>query len=78
MIIIANHVDTDDHTGLSVLTGNAVFRDTAEGLSVIANSIVSNRNTGSMIATQKPLMIITQEKENIMELARINHNKKLN
>jgi lipopolysaccharide export system protein LptA len=63
MIIIANTVDTDDHTGLSVLTGNAVFRDTAEGLSVLANSIVSNRNTGSMIATQKPLMIITQEKD---------------
>lgn len=61
MVIIANQVDTDDHTGMSVLTGNAVFRDTAQGLSVLANSIVSNRNTGSMIATQRPLMIIAQD-----------------
>ena len=63
MVIIANQVDTDDRTGMSVLTGNAIFRDTAEGVSVLANSIVSNRNTGSMIATQKPLMIITQDKD---------------
>jgi len=63
MIIIANHVDSDDKTGMSVLTGNAIFRDTAEGLSVLANSIVSDRNTGKMLATQKPLMIITQDKD---------------
>ncbi|HUQ67165.1 MAG TPA: OstA-like protein [Flavitalea sp.] len=63
MVIIANQVDTDDHTGMSVLTGNAVFRDTSQGLSVLANSIVSNRNTGTMTATQKPLMIITQDKD---------------
>ena len=63
MVIIANQVDTDDRTGMSVLTGNAIFRDTAEGVSVLANSIVSNRNTGSMIATQKPLMVITQDKD---------------
>lgn len=63
MVIIADQVDTDDYTGVSILTGNAIFRDTAEGLSVLSNSIVSNRNTGSMIATQKPLMIITQDKD---------------
>lgn len=63
MVIIANQVDTDDRTGMSVLTGNAIFRDTAEGVSVLANSIVSNRNTGTMIATQKPLMVITQDKD---------------
>ena len=63
MTIIANQVDTDDNTGISILTGNAVFRDTAQGVSVLGNSIVSNRNTGSMIATQKPLMIIKQEND---------------
>lgn len=63
MVIIANQVDTDDRTGMSVLTGNAIFRDTAQGVSVLANSIVSNRTTGSMIATQKPIMVITQDKD---------------
>jgi lipopolysaccharide export system protein LptA len=61
MVIIANQVDTDDHTGMSVLTGNAIFKDTAQGLTVLANSIVSNRNTGSMVATQRPIMIIAQD-----------------
>ena len=60
-VIIANNIDTDDRTGMSVLTGNAIYKDTAEGLSVLANSIVSNRSNGSMIATQKPLMIIAQD-----------------
>jgi lipopolysaccharide export system protein LptA len=61
MVIIANQVDTDDRTGMNILTGNAVFKDTAEGLTVLANSIVSNRTSGSMVATQRPLMIIAQD-----------------
>jgi lipopolysaccharide export system protein LptA len=60
-VIIAETIVTDDRTGMSVLTGNAVYKDTAEGLAVLANSIVSNRSTGSMIATQNPLMIIAQD-----------------
>jgi hypothetical protein len=63
MRIIANEVNTDDSTGISVLTGNAVFTDTAQGLMVLGNYIVSNRNTGSMVATQHPLMIIKQDKD---------------
>ena len=61
MTIIAETVVTDDHTGVSVLSGNAIFKDTAQGLTVLGNSIVSNKITGSMIATQRPLMIITQD-----------------
>jgi lipopolysaccharide export system protein LptA len=78
MIIIANQVDTDDRTGTSILTGNAVFRDTAEGLSVLANSIVSDRNTGSMVATQDPLMIITQEKDSTFITADTLYSGRLN
>ena len=63
MLIIANQVTTDDYTGLSVLTGNAIFRDTSQGLMVTGNSIISNRNTGSMRATQKPVMIIVEDKD---------------
>ena len=63
MVIIANQVTTDDYSGLSVLTGNAIFRDTSQGLMVTGNSIISNRNTGSMRATQKPVMIIVQDKD---------------
>jgi lipopolysaccharide export system protein LptA len=60
---IANQVDTDDNTGISVLTGNAVFKDTAQGIAILANSIITNKNTGALLATQKPLMIIKQEND---------------
>lgn len=60
---IANQVDTDDSTGISILTGNAIFKDTAQGLSVLANRIVVNKASGQLLATQKPLMIIKQEND---------------
>ncbi len=63
--IVANTVDTDDQTGVSVLTGNAVVTDSVQGFSVLANAIVSNRETGAMLATQRPLMIIRQEEDSV-------------
>lgn len=63
--IIANEVETDDNTGINKLRGNAVFVDTAQGLSVLANYIESNRDQGWFRATLKPLMIIKQENDSI-------------
>ena len=63
--IIANEVETDDNTGINKLRGSAVFIDTAQGLSVLANYIESNRNEGWFRATQHPLMIIKQENDSI-------------
>jgi len=63
--ITAETIDTNDSTGISILTGNAVYRDTAEGVSVLANKIETWRNKGSFRATQQPLMIIKQENDSI-------------
>ncbi|HET9276706.1 MAG TPA: OstA-like protein, partial [Flavitalea sp.] len=63
--IIADQVETDDNTGVNKLRGNAVFVDTAQGLSVLANYIESNRDQGWFQATQHPLMIIKQENDSI-------------
>lgn len=63
--IIANEVETDDSTGINKLRGNAVFVDTAQGISVLANYIESNRNEGWFRATLKPLMILKQENDSI-------------
>lgn len=63
--IKADQVDTDDNTGISTLKGNAVFVDTAQGVSVLANYIESNRAEGWFQATQHPLMIIKQEQDSI-------------
>ena len=63
--IIADVVETDDITGVNKLRGNAVFVDTSQGLSVLANYIESNRDKGWFRATQHPLMIIKQENDSI-------------
>lgn len=63
--IIADNVDSDDRTGISVLTGRAVYIDTAQGISVLANRIDANRIDGSFLATQHPLLIIKQDKDSI-------------
>ena len=63
--IIANEVETDDNTGINRLRGSAVFIDTAQGISVLANYIESNRNEGWFRATQNPLMILKQENDSI-------------
>jgi lipopolysaccharide export system protein LptA len=63
--IIADNVDSDDRTGMSILTGRAVYIDTAQGISVLANRIDANRIDGSFLATQHPLLIIKQDKDSI-------------
>lgn len=61
--IIANSIDSDDSTGISKLRGNAVYIDTAQGYSLLSNSIDANRAEGTVLATQHPLLIIKQEKD---------------
>lgn len=63
--IIANSIDSDDSSGKSILRGNAVYVDTAQGVSVLANFIEANNKDGTFWATQHPLMIIKQDKDSI-------------
>ncbi|MGZ5245575.1 MAG: OstA-like protein [Flavitalea sp.] len=63
--IIANEVETDDNTGISKLIGSAVFKDTSQGISIIANYIESNKLKGSFFATENPLMILKQDQDSI-------------
>lgn len=65
VFVTADSIDSNDSTGISILTGNAVYRDTAEGVSVLANRIETNSDSGTMRATLKPLMIIKQENDSI-------------
>src|SRR5581483_11120277 len=63
--VIANSIESNDSTGTSLLRGNAVYIDTAQGVSVLANFIEANRDDGTFRATQHPLMIIKQDKDSI-------------
>jgi lipopolysaccharide export system protein LptA len=61
--IIADYIDNDDST--SILRGNAVYVDSAQGTSVLANLIKANNKEGSFVATQHPLMILKQDKDSV-------------
>ncbi|MEP6615719.1 MAG: OstA-like protein [Ginsengibacter sp.] len=60
----ANRIAMEDKSGQAQLEGNAIIRDSANGVVVTANIIFINRNN-SFLATQKPVMIIQQEKDSI-------------
>lgn len=61
----ANEVATDDSTGFMEARGNAIYKDTAQGIIIIANNLKSNKKENSFIATQKPVMILKQDKDSI-------------
>jgi lipopolysaccharide export system protein LptA len=60
----ANEIAQDDVTGFGEMRGNAIVRDTAQGTTLLANNIKSNRNNSSFLATQKPVMILERKKNN--------------
>ncbi|MFT3824044.1 MAG: OstA-like protein [Chitinophagaceae bacterium] len=63
--IRAMTIESDDSTGISILTGNAVYKDTAQGVVVMGNHIKTNKKEGYFIATQHPLMIIKQDQDSL-------------
>jgi lipopolysaccharide transport protein LptA len=60
-----NTIVTNDSTHISQITGNAVIVDTIEATTVIAGEILANNETGTMLAFNKPLMIIKQDQDSI-------------
>ncbi|OQP39930.1 hypothetical protein A4H97_17070 [Niastella yeongjuensis] len=63
--ITADNIDSDNSSGKSILRGRAVYVDTAQGVSVLANFIEANNQEGTFWATQRPLMIIKQDKDSL-------------
>lgn len=60
-----NSIITNDSTHISQIIGNAVIVDTAQATTVIAGEILANSESGSMLAFNKPLMIIKQDQDSI-------------
>ncbi|WP_052272993.1 OstA-like protein [Flavihumibacter solisilvae] len=63
--VTGDDVGFDDVTGESYARGNAVFRDTAQGISILANNLQANKINNTLFATEKPLMIIQQKNDSI-------------
>jgi lipopolysaccharide export system protein LptA len=59
--IIADEMAFDDKDGLGQFRGNVVYVDTINNVSVLSNQLYVNKNQGSFLATEKPLMILVQD-----------------
>ncbi len=65
--LTADDMAFDDASNLGEAQGNVVYKnkDTANAFAILANNIKSNTLTGAVLATQKPLMIIKQNRDSI-------------
>jgi lipopolysaccharide export system protein LptA len=63
--IVADRVAFDDSTGMSQAEGNAIVIDSAQQTVIIAGKIFRNNKTESVLAFNKPLMIVKQEQDSI-------------
>ncbi len=60
-----DRMSTNDSTGERLVEGNAVYTDTAQGVSVLAGRILANGKEGNFLASLHPLMIIKQDADSI-------------
>jgi len=63
--ITGDSVRIDDSTGISTAVGKAVYTDSVEGVVLKADYMISNKKKNTFLATQKPLMIIKQDKDSL-------------
>ena len=76
-ILDANEVASNDSTKESEASGNVVYKDTAQGVTIFSNNLKSNGNQASFLATQKPVMVIKQDKDSLYMAADTFYSAKL-
>jgi lipopolysaccharide export system protein LptA len=64
-LITGDDVNVDDSTGINTADGNADYRDTSQGVRLIADHMVSNRKKNTFLATKRPMMIIKQDHDSL-------------
>jgi hypothetical protein len=63
--ITADSISFDKNTGAGFAKGNFLYRDTAQGVTVLAEKSSFNRDSKTFTATEKPLMVIKQDKDSL-------------
>jgi lipopolysaccharide assembly outer membrane protein LptD (OstA) len=63
--ITADNIIMDKRTGLAYATGNMVYRDTAQKMTLLSNYGTVNQKERTILATQHPLMIMEREKDTL-------------
>ena len=59
----ADRIATDSKSGITQLEGNAIIKDSVNGIIVLGNEIYLDTKTNAFRATKKPVMIIRREKD---------------
>ncbi len=64
-LIRANHMEFDDSSHTSLAEGNVVYIDSTNNTTMLAGRMLRNNKTDAILATNKPLLIIKQDKDSI-------------
>jgi lipopolysaccharide export system protein LptA len=64
-VLTSNDFAFDDSTGMGEAKGNVQFIDTAQNILLYSNRIFFNKRKKSFLATEKPVMIIAQNKDSV-------------
>lgn len=63
--ITADRITMDKRTGLAYATGNMIYRDTAQKMTLLSNYGTVNQTEKTILATQHPLMILERENDTL-------------
>ncbi len=63
--VTGDNIFSDDSSGITRITGNAVYIDTVQKISLLSNSFYADKKKKTFLATVHPLMIIQQDKDSI-------------
>lgn len=63
--IIADRLRFDKKSGLGSAEGNVIYRDTAQGMTILAGATEFDNKSKNVLATKKPVMIIKQNNDSI-------------
>ncbi len=63
--VIADEMAFDDSTKIGQFRGNVVYVDTVNNVSIISNQLFVNNKAKSFLATERPLLILVQDKDSI-------------
>lgn len=63
--ITADRIRFDKTSGEGSADGNVIYKDTAQGVTIIAGTTAFNNKTSKVLATRKPVMIIRQDNDSI-------------
>jgi lipopolysaccharide export system protein LptA len=63
--MISDDFAFDDKTGFGEATGNVQYKDTAQGAMLFANRVFFNKEKKNFLATEKPVMVVVQNKDSV-------------